>query len=53
MTPEELLEEDMRRYLYDREPDRRIVALERYRERKGLAPWGQKRDDMLDQNGGD
>lgn len=40
MTPEERLEADMRRYVYDRDPDRRIKCLEQYRERAGLPPWG-------------
>jgi hypothetical protein len=33
------LEEDMRRYVYDREPERRIKCLEEYRKRALLPPW--------------
>ena len=39
LTPEEQLEADMRRYLYDRTPDRRLKCLQDYRRRKGLPPW--------------
>jgi hypothetical protein len=35
------LEDDMRRYLYDKMPDRRIACLERYRKRLGLVPWSE------------
>lgn len=39
---EEWLEVQMRRYIYDRSPDRRIWALDRYREMKGLGTWAEK-----------
>ena len=42
MTPEERLEDDMRRYLYDRTPDRRLKCLDQYRERKGLPSWHER-----------
>lgn len=36
------LEQDMRRYLYDKDPARRIACLDAYRERLGLIPWSQR-----------
>lgn len=35
------LEDDMRRYLYDRTPERRIKCLDQYRERIGLGTWAE------------
>jgi hypothetical protein len=35
------LEQDMRRYVYDKTPDRRIKCLDQYRERLGLESWAE------------
>jgi len=37
----ERLEQDMRRYIYDKTPERRIKCLDQYRERLELGPWGE------------
>lgn len=40
----EILEGDMRRYVYDRTPERRIACLDAFRERMGLPLWKDKGD---------
>lgn len=35
------LEADMRRYIFDKTPDRRRMCLEAYRERLGLNSWAE------------
>lgn len=40
-TIAEQLENDMRRYLYDKTPERRIQCLDKYRERLGLDTWAE------------
>jgi hypothetical protein len=42
VNPVEQLEEDMRRYLYDRMPDRRITCLTKFQERMGYKPWAER-----------
>lgn len=36
------LEKDMRRYVYDTVPDRRIACLDQYRSRLGVSPWSEE-----------
>ena len=38
------LEEDMRRYIFDKDSDRRRTCLDRYRERLGLDTWAEAQE---------
>lgn len=38
------LEEDMRRYIFDKDPERRRTCLDRYRERLDLDTWAKAQD---------
>lgn len=42
------LEADMRRYIFDRTPDRRAACLDRYRERLGLKPWAVAKEEEFE-----
>lgn len=43
-----LLEEDMRRYIFDKTPERRRQCLDRYRERLGLPKWADAQQAKFD-----
>jgi len=42
------LEDDMRRYIFDKTPDRRRQCLDRYRERLGLPKWAEAQQAKFD-----
>lgn len=45
INPVERLEEDMRRYIFDRTPERRRQCLEQYEQRMGLKAWKERQDE--------
>jgi len=44
-NPVERLEADMRRYIYDKTPDRRIACLTAFQDRMGLKPWAEREEE--------
>lgn len=44
VNPYERLEEDMRRYVYDRISDRRIQCLNAFQDRMGYRPWAERQE---------
>jgi len=45
INPFQRLEEDMRRYVYDRTPERRLKCLDQYRTRLGHESWAESNDE--------